>query len=108
MPSATVRTAANFYGIALPQAAAPLMGVAELAISLALLAGFARRPVYGLAIVLHGTSTLATWRQLLDPFGLARPGNDLFIASVPDRASFDFASIKYYKAIPYASGTRKI
>ena len=42
-PGATVRIAAHFYGIALPEAAPLLMGLAELALSLALLAGFARR-----------------------------------------------------------------
>ena len=48
VPGATVRIAAHFYGIALPEAAPALMGSAELALSLALLAGFARRPVYAL------------------------------------------------------------
>src|SRR5260370_29751072 len=88
VPSSTVRIAAHFYGIALPEIAAPLIGLAELALSLALLAGFARRAVYGLAVIVHGISTLATWRQLLDPFGLANIGNHLFIAGVPVLGAF--------------------
>ena len=88
VPSSTVRIASHFYGIALPEAAPAFMGSAELVLSLALLAGFARRPVYALAIVLHATSTLASWRQILDPFGIARPGDDLFLAGVPVLGAF--------------------
>lgn len=88
VPSSTVRIASHFYGIALPEAAPAFIGSAELALSLALLAGFARRPVYALAIVLHATSTLASWRQILDPFGIARPGDDLFLAGVPVLGAF--------------------
>lgn len=88
VPGATVRIAAHFYGIALPEAAPVFMGSAELALSVALLLGFAQRPVYGLAILLHATSTLASWRQLLDPFGIARPGDDLFLAGVPVLGAF--------------------
>ena len=88
VPSSTVRIASHFYGIALPEAAPAFMGSAELALSLALLAGFARRPVYALAIILHATSTLASWRQILDPFGIARPGDDLFLAGVPVLGAF--------------------
>lgn len=88
VPGATVRIAAHFYGFALPEAAPAFMGSAELALSLALLAGLARRLVYGLAIVVHATSTLAGWRQLFDPFGIARPGDDLFLASVPVLGAF--------------------
>ncbi|MDE2069224.1 MAG: DoxX family membrane protein [Bradyrhizobium sp.] len=87
-PGATVRIVAHFYGFALPEAAPLLIGLAELALSLALLAGFARRLVYGLAIVLHATSTFASWRQLLDPSGIARPGDDLFLAGVPVLGAF--------------------
>ena len=88
VPSSTVQIASHFYGIALPEAAPAFMGSAELALSIALLVGFARRPVYALAIVLHATSTLASWRQLLDPFGIARPGDDLFLAGVPVLGAF--------------------
>ena len=88
VPGSTVRIAQHFYGIALPEVAAPVIGLAELALSLALLAGFAQQVVYGLAVIVHGSSTLATWRQLLDPFGLANIGNHLFIAGVPVLGAF--------------------
>lgn len=87
-PSVTVRITANFYGIAIPEYTVPLMGVAELLISTALLLGFARRPVYGLATIIHAISTIATWRQLLDPFGFGKVGNHLFIAGVPVLGAF--------------------
>ncbi|MDE2471057.1 MAG: hypothetical protein KGL35_20515 [Bradyrhizobium sp.] len=88
VPGATVRIAAHFYGIALPEAAPAFLGSAELALSVALLIGFTQRPVYALAILLHATSTLASWRQLLDPFGIATPGDDLFLAGVPVLGAF--------------------
>lgn len=88
VPSSTVRIASHFYGIALPESAPAFMGSAELALSVALLAGFARRPFCALAIVVHATSTLASWRQILDPFGIARPGDDLFLAGVPVLGAF--------------------
>ena len=43
VPGATVRIAARFYGIPMPEAAPALMGSAELALSIALPAGLARR-----------------------------------------------------------------
>lgn len=88
LPSVTVRITANFYGITIPEGIVPFMGLAELLLSVALLLGFARRPVYGLATIVHAVSTLATWRQLLDPFGLAKVGNHLFIAGVPVLGAF--------------------
>jgi putative oxidoreductase len=88
VPSATIRIAASFYGIGLPETVTPLIGIGELALSLSLLAGFARRPVYGLAAIVHATSTMATWRQLLDPWGLDKIGNHLFIAGIPVLGAF--------------------
>jgi putative oxidoreductase len=83
VPSAAVRIAASFYGIAMTEGVAPLIGLAELTLSLALIIGVARRPVYGIATIFHTVSTIASWRQLLDPFGLAKVGNHLFIAGIP-------------------------
>lgn len=88
LPSATVRIAAGFYGIGLPENLAPLLGIAEAALSLALLAGFLRRPVYGAALAIHAVTTIVSWRQLLDPYGLAKIGNHLFIASEPVLGGF--------------------
>jgi len=42
-------------------AAAPFIGSAEIAFSLTLVAGFWRRLVYGLATIVNGILTFATW-----------------------------------------------
>lgn len=83
-PEATARIFGHFYGIGLAEGLAPLVGVAEALLSLALLAGLWRTWTYGIALALHTVSTLSTWRQLLSPFG----DNHLFIAALPVLAAF--------------------
>jgi putative oxidoreductase len=94
----------HFYGIDVPQVAAYVFGVAEIAIATCLLLGVFRTLAYGGALALHTVTVLVSWRQLLDPWG--NPINHLFIASVPvwgalaalfllrrwDRGLFDKAS----------------
>lgn len=59
---------AVMYGIAL----------AQIAIEIGFLLGVARFWTYGFVLITHGISTLASWRQYLDPFG-----NMLFLAAIP-------------------------
>lgn len=69
----------NFYGLeGLGPGAFAAIGVAELAIILAFVAGYRKRVSYGLVLLLHGTSTLSSYRQYLDPFS-----NLLFFAAWP-------------------------
>jgi len=54
------------------------IGVAELALVLAFVAGLWKRITYGLVLLLHGVSTLSSYNQYLDAFN-----NLLFFAAWP-------------------------
>jgi putative oxidoreductase len=88
LPDAAERIARNFYAIALPAQASYALGVAELVLSLALLLGFYRTISYGLALLVHTVTVVVSWRQLLDPWGLAKVGNHLWISTWPTWGGF--------------------
>lgn len=77
--SHAARVFENFYGIAgLGQGVMAAIGVAELLLILAFVAGYQKRISYGGVLLLHGISTLSSYRQYLDPFD-----NLLFFAAWP-------------------------
>lgn len=88
LPSATIRIAHGFYGVTLPSAASYGLGAGELLLSLALLTGAFRAISYGLALLVHTVTVAVSWRQLLDPWGLAHIGNHLWIATWPAWGGF--------------------
>lgn len=88
LPSATIRIAENFYGVSLPVGVAYALGVAELILSVALLFGVYRTISYGLSLLVHTVTVLVSWRQLFDPFGFAKVGNHLWIATWPTWGAF--------------------
>ena len=57
-----------------------LLGIIELAIILAFVLGFAKRWSYGLVLLLHTISTLASYQKYLNPL---QPPNLLFFAAIP-------------------------
>jgi putative oxidoreductase len=57
-----------------------LLGIIELAIILAFVLGFAKRWSYGLVLLLHTVSTLASYQKYLNPL---QPPNLLFFAAIP-------------------------
>ncbi len=70
---------ATFYGLAsIGPTVMRALGVAELLIVLAFVVGYRKRLSYGAVLVLHGMSTLSSYRQYLDPFN-----NLLFFAAWP-------------------------
>lgn len=72
---------AGFYGIAnLGNLPLYLIGAFELVILLAFLAGFQKRFSYGFVLLLHGISTLSSFKQYLNPF---TGPNLLFFAAWP-------------------------
>jgi hypothetical protein len=78
-PAHAARVFAGFYGISwLDATASFVVGAAELVLILAFVAGVQKRLTYGLVFVLHGISTLSSYRQYLDPFD-----NLLFFAAWP-------------------------
>jgi putative oxidoreductase len=88
VPGATVRIAQGFYGVSLPTAASYALGVAELALSLALLLGAFRTISYGLSLIVHTVTVVVSWRQLFDPYGFAQVGNHLWLSTWPTWGAF--------------------
>ncbi len=78
-PEHAARVYEGFYGIGgLGRGAFLAIGVAEALLLLAFLAGLAKTWTYGAVLVLHGVSTLSSWKQYLAPFD-----NLLFFAAWP-------------------------
>lgn len=68
-PSHAMRIFDYFYGIGgVTDTAVFVMGALQMALVLAFLAGFRKRVSYGLVMLLHAGSTLASWRQYMDPY----------------------------------------
>src|SRR5262249_52468348 len=81
LPDAAARIASSFYGVMLPASASCILCVAELILSLALLFGFYRTVSYGLSLLVHTVTVVVSWRQLFDPWGLAKIGNHLWVST---------------------------
>jgi putative oxidoreductase len=72
----------NFYGIGgLSAPLAVVLGLLQVGLSLMIIAGLYRTLSYGLGVVIHAASTIATAPHLLLPF--AEGSNLLFMAAVP-------------------------
>lgn len=84
-PNLSAGIGKHFYGVDLSGSVITAAGVAELALSVALLIGLWRRLTYGIATLVHLISVLVSWQQLLDPF---KQGNHLFAASIPVLVGF--------------------
>src|SRR5437016_1286346 len=83
LPEVAARIGQSFYGVTLPAAAAYVLGVGELFISLGLLFGVWRTLSYGAALLIHTVTVIVSWRQLLDPWGLAKVGTHIWISTWP-------------------------
>lgn len=75
----------HFYGMDLGSAALQLFGVAEVLLGAALAVGLFRITTAWIQLVVNAVSTLASWKQIIDPwglFGLTDGGTHLFLASI--------------------------
>lgn len=75
----------RFYHIAAGPSLIQLAGVAEIILALMLAAGVLRLPVAWIVLIVNTISTVASWRQILDPWGLlgiGPGGTHLFLASI--------------------------
>lgn len=88
LPNAAIRIAKGFYGIDLSNAASYALGTAELVLSLALLFGAYRTISYGLSLLVHTVTVIVSYRQLFDPYGLAKVGGHLWISTWPTWGGF--------------------
>jgi uncharacterized membrane protein YphA (DoxX/SURF4 family) len=90
IPQTTVGIWDRFYLIPIGSALPYVIGALEALLSVAIIVGLWRRWSYGLGLALHTISVVATWKQLIDPWGLylnERPQH-LFLAGVPVLAAF--------------------
>jgi uncharacterized membrane protein YphA (DoxX/SURF4 family) len=90
IPQTTVAIWDRFYLLPIGASLPYIIGGLEAMLSVAILVGLWRRWSYGLGLGLHTISVVATWKQLLDPWGLylnERPQH-LFLAGVPVLAAF--------------------
>lgn len=75
----------HFYGLDVGAAAIQAFGVAEILLGIALAVGFFRVVTAWTQLLINGVSTLASWKQILDPWGalgLTEGGSHLFLASI--------------------------
>ena len=80
-PQHASRIMAEFYLLGgIGSALVYLLAAIELVVILAFVVGFAKRWSYGLVLLLHAISTLASYRKYLSPF---QPPNLLFVAAIP-------------------------
>lgn len=106
LPNSAVRISQGFYNISLPQSAPYFLGSAELVLSLALLLGAFRTASYGLALAIHTVTVIVSWRQLFDPYGLAKVGSHLWIATWPTFGGFVALFLMRYSDIYTIDGWR--
>ena len=83
-PETTVKIFGMFYMIPIDLGIAYAVGIAEVLLALAIMIGLYKKWTYGLGMILHGISTISTYKQLAMPFGK----NHLFIAALPVLAAF--------------------
>lgn len=75
----------HFYGVEAGATLVQAAGAAEVLLGLLLAVGLFRVPVAWIALIVNAVSTFASWRQILDPWGilgLTDGGTHLFLASI--------------------------
>jgi len=86
VPGTSVAIFQRFYGMDVGAAVIPAIGVVQVVLALAFLAGYRPRITYLLVLVMHTVTTLVTIPRLLAPWNPV--SNHLFIAGVPVLAAF--------------------
>lgn len=75
----------RFYGVDIGPMLSCVLGVAEIALAALLAFGVRPRPVAWVVLLVNLASTAASWRQILDPWGvlgIGKGGSHLFLASI--------------------------
>lgn len=86
VPGTTTAIFRNFYGLSVDGVLPSLLGGAQIAISLAFIAGVVPRVSYGLVMLLHFVTVIVTIPRLISPWNPV--SNHFFIAGVPVLAAF--------------------
>ena len=88
LPETTAAIFGHFYFIeGLSVTLAYVMGVLQILLSLALILGLFRTVTYGIAMIVHGLSTISTAKQIFMPF-MFDGWQHLFMTAVPVLAGF--------------------
>lgn len=78
-----------FYGLSASTAVAYALGALESVLALAIVIGAFRRWSYGIALLVHAATTVATARLIIDPWGLISGApQHQYLAAVPILAAF--------------------
>jgi uncharacterized membrane protein YphA (DoxX/SURF4 family) len=78
-----------FYGVAASTAVTYVLGALESLLGIAIIAGAFRRLSYAIGFLVHGATTAATIRLIVDPWGLiSGEVQHLFFAAVPVLGAF--------------------
>ena len=90
LPKGAIGIFRKFYGVNIDADISLVLGALQLALAILVIIGLWRTWSYGLAVLVHGFSQSASWRETLDPWALYL--NDkpkmLFWAGVPVLAAF--------------------
>jgi hypothetical protein len=70
--------------------------------------GAFRTASYGLALAIHTVTVIVSWRQLSDPYGLAKVGSHLWIATWPTFGGFVALFLMRYSDIYTFDGWRTL
>ena len=77
------------YGLSVTKAVAYVAGALESVLALAIIIGAFRRWSYGIGLLVHAATTVATARLIIDPWGLiSGEPQHLFFAAVPMLTAF--------------------
>jgi hypothetical protein len=90
VPKGTIGIFRKFYGVSIDADISMFLGALQVALAVLIIIGLWRTWSYGLGVLVHGFSQMASWRETLDPWALYI--NDkpkmLFWAGVPVLAAF--------------------
>lgn len=90
LPQTTQQIWSGFYQIPISGTVVTILAILQTLLAIALIVGFLRYITYGIALGINAVTFISTWRQLLDPWGLAsgESVNHLFLAGLPVLAGF--------------------
>jgi putative oxidoreductase len=79
----------HLYGVSASHTLAYALGALETLLAIAIIVGVFRRWSYALGLLVHGATTVATARLIIDPWGLiSGEPQHLYLAAVPVLAAF--------------------
>lgn len=88
-PQTSIAIYGFLYGVSTSNVQTYALGSVESLLALAIIVGAFRRWSYGIGLLVHATTTVATARQIVDPWGLiSGEPQHLFLGAVPILAAF--------------------